>query len=120
MIPGTIILSDQLTASNTDILQGTRLQNAPSNGLLQFRMSSTVATKGTNAYVTTLQLPNGATPINGILVPIADSGGTVGLLDDRTVMQFSFPVAQGGHVVYSVVLTGAGTLTYQVIFVPTR
>ena len=118
MIPGTIILSDQETATNTDILQGTRLQNAPSNGLLTFRMSSTVGTKGTNAFLTTLQLPNGSTPVNGVLVPIADSGGTVGLLDDRTAMQFSFPVAQGGHVVFSIALTGAGTFTWQVVFVP--
>lgn len=117
MIPGTIILSDQEAASNSDILQGTRLQNAPSRGILTFQMTATVAVKGTNAHLVSVQLPNGQNPVNGVLATAGDVT-TEGVLNDRTTVQFSFPVAQGGHVVFSTVLTGVSVLTWRIVFTP--
>ena len=35
---GTIILSDQEAADNSDILQGTRLQTVPAGGFLTFEL----------------------------------------------------------------------------------
>lgn len=119
MIPGTIILGDAEAASNPDILQGTRLQNAPSNGMLTFQMSATVSVPGTNAHLTTIQLPNGTTPLNGVPVP-ANSVATQGILDDRMMLQVTFAVGQGGHAVFSTALTGVSVMTWRVTFTPTR
>ena len=117
-MPGLpIILSDAETATNSDILQGTRLQNAPANGVLTFEMQATVAVPGTNAHLVSIQLPNGSTPMNGVLVS-AGTVTTAGILDDRTYIRVSFPVAQGGHAVFSTSLTGASTLTWRVTFTP--
>lgn len=117
MIPGTIILGDAEDASNTDILQGTRLQNAPSNGVVTFQMSATVSVPGTNAHLASIQLPSGSTPINGVPVP-ANAVTTQGILDDRMMLQVSFPIAQGGHVVFSTALTGVSVMTWRVTFTP--
>ena len=37
---GTIILSGQEAADNTDILQGTRLQTVPRDGILTFELQA--------------------------------------------------------------------------------
>ena len=105
-----IVLSGLLTASNTDILQGTRLQTVK-RGVLTFELSADSA-DGTNNYTTTIQLPNGDTPLNAVLVP---ASGTVGLLDDRNKLQVTFPIrSDGGHPVFSVTETGAASLIYRV------
>jgi len=119
MIPGTIVLGGAEAATNGDMLQGTRLQNAPSNGVVTFQMAATVSVPGTNAHLATIQLPNGSTPLNGVPVP-ANSVTTQGILDDRMMLQVSFPVAQGGHVVFSTALTGVSVMTWRVTFTPVR
>ena len=111
---GIIVQSALISASNTDILQGTRLQTVPRNGILTFELSADLAT-ATNQYTATIQLPNGDTPLNGVLVP---ASGTIGLLDDRNKMQASFPSGQGGHAVFSVTETGTAVLIYRVTFTP--
>jgi len=118
MAYGTIILSDIEAATNSDILQGTRLQNAPSNGILLFQMQATVCVPGTNAHLATIQLPNGFTPMNGVAVPSC-TVATEGILDERTLMMLSAPVGQGGHVVFSTALTGVSVLFWRVTFAPT-
>ena len=110
-----IVVAGQEAASNTDILQGTRLQTVPKNGVLTFELSADLCVDGTNDFAATLQLPNGDTPLNGVLVP---ASGTVGLIDDRNKLQVSFPTGQGGHVVFSVVETGTTVLTWRVTFTP--
>ena len=109
-----IVESALITATTTDILQGTRLQTVPRNGVLTFELSADSA-DGTNNYTATIQLPNGDTPLNGVLVP---ASGTVGLLDDRNKLQATFPTGQGGHAVLSVSETGAASLIYRVTFTP--
>ncbi len=113
---GSIVLSDREAASNTDILQGTRLQTVPSGGYLTFELQADIS-DATNNYVASIQLPDGATPWNSVLVP----GTTVvemGIIDDRQKLAQTFAIAQGGHVVFSVVETGAAILTWRVKFDP--
>ena len=110
-----IVISSQEAASNTDILQGTRLQTVPANGLLTFELSSDLNAAANN-YTASIQLPNGDTPLNGVLIP---ASGTVGMLDDRNKLQVSFRNRQGGHAVFSVVETGTAVLTWRVTFTPT-
>lgn len=116
MTRSIITLSSQEAASNTDILQGGRLQSIPSYGILEFELQASVATP-TNNHAVTIQLPSGANPVNSATVP-ADGTGTVGIIDDRLSLKFRFRVTQGGHCVISTVLTGASTLTWRVTFKP--
>lgn len=111
-----IVQSALLSASSSDILQGTRLQTVPGNGVLTFEISSDLAAAANN-YTSTIQLPNGDTPLNGVLVP---ASGVVGQLDDRNKLVASFMIAQGGHPVFSVTETGTAVLIYRVTFRPNR
>lgn len=111
-----IVVSALLAATTSDILQGTRLQTVPKNGILTFELSADVATAAA-FYTATIQLPNGDTPLDGVIVP---ASGTVGMLDDRNKIQSSFATGQGGHATLSVIETGTALLIYRVTFTPTR
>lgn len=111
-----IVQSALLSASTTDILQGTRLQTVPKNGILTFEISADLAAAANN-YTATIQLPNGDTPLNGVLIP---ASGTVGMLDDRSKLAVRFATGQGGHTTFSVTETGTAVLTYRVTFTPAR
>lgn len=109
-----IVLSGNVTASNTDILQGTRLQTVPANGYLIFEIGASSADT-TNYYTVSIQMPNGDTPLTDVLVP-TNEGTTIGVLDKRTQLRVVVPVRQGGHAVFSCTETGAGTMTYRVTY----
>jgi len=111
-----IVQSALLSATTADVLQGTRLQTVPKNGILTFEISADLAAAANN-FTASIQLPNGDTPLNGVLVP---GSGTVGLLDDRSKLQVSFATGQGGHAVFSVTETGTAVLIYRVTFTPRR
>ncbi len=113
---GLIVLSDREAASNTDILQGTRLQTVPSGGYLTFELQADLS-DATNNYTASIQLPDGATPLNNVLVP-ASGAGTDGVIDEREDLKVTFAIAQGGHVVFSVVESGTAVLTWRVTFTP--
>lgn len=114
---GIIIVSGQETATNTDILQGTRLQNVPSNGVLTFEMQA-ADNVAANNYAASVQLPSGATPLNGVRVPGGLTAGLAGILDERVNLTASFQVAQGGHSVFSVVEVGDTEFDWRVTFTP--
>ena len=109
-----ITLSDVLSADNTDILQGTRLQTVPQGGFLTFEIQSD-ANDATNYYTASIQMPNGDTPLNTVRVPRGDNAGE---LDERKKLMITLPVAQGGHTVFSVDETGTAVLTYRVTYTP--
>lgn len=117
---GVIVLSAVLIASNTDILQGTRLQTVPRGGTLTFMMSASDAIAA-NHYTVSLQLPSGDTPMNGVWVPQGQmTAGIVGVLDDRLMLGFVARVEQGGHPVFSVVETGDTEFFYRIVYKPGR
>lgn len=103
----TIVLSAIETGSNADILQGTRLQTLMAGGILTIIIAAADAIAANN-YVMSLQLPNGKTPLNGVLVPQGQlTAGVVGILDDRLALKFRARIGQGGgHPVFSVVEIG--------------
>ncbi len=109
-----ITLSDVLSADNTDILQGTRLQTVPQGGFLTFEIQSD-ANDASNYYTASIQMPNGDTPLNTVRVPRGDNAGE---LDERKKLMITLPVAQGGHTVFSVDETGTAVLTYRVTYTP--
>lgn len=110
-----IILSSQEVASNTDILQGTRLQSVPSGGTLTFEMQAS-DNDATNNYTASIQMPGGDTPLNLVRVPCGNSTGLPGVIDERTDLQVTLPIQQGGHCVFSCVETGDAELTWRVTF----
>jgi len=114
---GIIVVSEQETGSNADILQGTRLQNVPSNGVLTFEMQASDNIAANN-YTASIQLPSGDTPMNNVLVPGGLTAGLTGILDERVNLTASFQVAQGGHSVFSCVETGDTEFFWRVTFTP--
>lgn len=114
---GIQILSTLLIASTVDILADTILQSAPSNGRITFQMQATDGSAAAH-YVASLQLPGGDAPLQDVWVPAGAVAGLAGVLDDREMLSFQTNISQGGHAVFSVVLTGSAELLYRVIFQP--
>ncbi len=110
---GMIVLSEAIAASNADILQGTRLQTVPAGGYLTFELQASLANL-TNRYEVSIQLPDGSTPMNGVLVP----GATADIIDDRQKLMASFAIAQGGHCVFSMTETGTALAVWRVTYTP--
>jgi hypothetical protein len=112
-----IILSDQEAASNTDILQGTRLQTVPAGGFLTFELQAS-DNDATNNFAVSVQMPGGDTPMNGTRIPCGNSTGLAGVIDERTNLTATFPIQQGGHAVFSCTETGTAELTWRVTYTP--
>jgi len=92
-------------ATNTDILNGTRLNAIPYNGQLTFEFQCNVNTAAAH-FTVTIQEPNGDVPIDAQLVP-GTNPALDGVLDDRQLLRMSFRATQGGH--FNVSLTETGT-----------
>jgi hypothetical protein len=117
-MPGLIVLSDIASASDTDVLQGTRLQTVPRGGFLTFEFQSN-ENDATNYYTVSIQMPNGDTPLNTVRIPAGNGGNdTAGILDDRQKLMITLPVAQGGHSVLSITETGTAVLAWRVTYTP--
>ncbi|GAG35619.1 unnamed protein product, partial [marine sediment metagenome] len=110
---GLIIVAGNAVATTADILQGTRLQTVPAGGYLTFEMQA-LAAGATNFMLATIQLPDGATPLNSVLIP----GATADLLDDRQKLMVTFPIAQGGHCVFTLTEGGTCTCMFRVTYSP--
>ncbi len=114
---GIIVVSSQEAASNTDILQGTRLQTVPSNGELLFEFQAS-DNDATNNYAVSIELPSGDTPMNEVRAPCGNSTGLAGVIDNRTSLLAGFNVGQGGHSTFSCTETGSAELSWRVVFTP--
>lgn len=111
-----ILESAVLTASDTDILNGTRLNSIPYNGTLTLDVQANVNTAAAN-FVLTVQEPDGDVPIDAQLVP-GTNPALDGVLDDRQLFRFSMPVRQGGHVNISLVETGTAICMWRAVLRP--
>ncbi len=110
-----IIVSNQEAASNTDILQGTRLQTiGPGVVTVELQSSDNDAT---NNYTASMELANGKTPMNATRVPSGNSTGLAGVIDDRTALKVTagISIQDGpGHLVLSCIESGSAELTWRV------
>ena len=113
---GVIVLSDTENTSNTDILQGTRLQTVPAGGFLTFEMQAET-NNSTNNMAASIQMPNGDTPLNSVRVP-GSNPALDGVIDDRQKLMITLPIAQGGHTVFSVAETGDTAMAWRVTYTP--
>lgn len=94
-----------ITATNTDVLNGTRLNAIPYPGTLILQFSCNLA-NATNSWALTIQLPDGDVPVDSQILS-GTNPALDGVLDTRTLMQFSYRATQGGH--FTVSLTESGT-----------
>jgi len=109
-----ITVTGNEAATNLNVLQGTRLQTVPKNGILAFEIQASL-NDGTNGFLAAIQLPDGTVPITGMNVP---GGGlaTGGELDSRLAYRATFAIAQGGHCVLDFTEVGTAILTWRVTF----
>lgn len=111
----TIIVAGLEAASNTNILQGTRLQTVPKTGVLTFELQASDS-DATNFYTVTIQMPGGDTPLNVVRIPCGNSTGLAGVIDSRVDLQASFVISQGGHCVFSCVETGDAEMVWRITY----
>jgi len=111
----TIIVTGFEAATNADVLQGTRLQTVPSNGILAFEVQA-ADNVAANNYSMSIELPDGSTPANGVLVPGSLTAGLAGIIDSRVAFRAAFGVGQGGHCVFSLTETGDTEVFWRVVF----
>jgi len=113
---GPIILSSLESATNADILQGTRLQTVPAGGVLTFELQASV-NENSNNFAVSVQMPNGDTPLNSVRVP-GGNPALGGVIDERQNLTVSFPIMQGGHCVFSCTETGTASMAWRVTYTP--
>lgn len=108
----------QEASDNPDVLNGTRLLTlGPGTVMVECQADKYDAT---DAMAISLQMPNGATPWNGVPVPAGNDGvGLPGVIDDRTALIGTFIITPGdeGHMVLGFSQVGAGIATWRVTHV---
>ncbi len=108
-----ILVSGVENATNTNLLANTRLETIPAGTRqLHFRCSASV-NDITNQMALTIELPNGAIPVDGQVV-MANGDLATGVLDERTLMQWTWPAIIGGRYILSIVETGTAFFTWLV------
>ena len=101
-----ILLTGLEVATNTNLLANSRLETIPAgSAFLHFRCSVDSA-DSTNQIALTIELPNGLIPVDGQICP-ANGDGAIGVLDERTLLQWTWPAVVGGRFLISIVETGA-------------
>jgi len=105
-----------ITATNTDILNGTRLNAIPYNGSLTLDFLADLS-NATNNFALTIQLPNGDVPVDSQQVPGANPS-LGGVLDERQLLRFTFRATQGGHYTVNLTETGAAIGTWRAVLKP--
>lgn len=105
-----------ITATDADILAGTRLNAIPYGGTLTLEFQADLS-NATNNFALTIQLPDGDVPVDAQQVPgVNPSLG--GVLDERTLLRFAFAATQGGHFNISLTETGAAIATWRAVLSP--
>ena len=106
-----IFITGNEAGSNSNLLSGTRLETIPAGAaFLHFRCSADL-NDAANNYALTIELPLGTIPVDGQRVP-ANAQGADGVLDERTLLQWTWPALPGGRFILSVVETGTAVFTW--------
>ncbi len=108
-----IMITGVEAASNTNLLANSRIETIPNGARqLHFRCQASLA-DASNSYALTIELPSGLIPVDGQIV-MADNPALGGVLDERTLMQWTWPAVVGGRFIISVVETGTAVFTWLV------
>ncbi len=111
-----IFESQNILATNLDVLSVGRLNSIPYNGSLTLRFLADLGTAAAQ-YALTIQLPNGEVPVDAQVVPASSSGADM-VMDERELLQFTFNAGQGGHFIVSLTETGTAVCCFQAILRP--
>lgn len=112
-----ITLTGLLAATDTDVLNNTRLQTAPQGGIMTLECNADL-NDATNRYLLSVSLPDGSTPFEAINVP-GTNPALGGVIDAYQKLSADFPIAQGGHLVVNFTEVGAAILSFRITFTPT-
>lgn len=106
-----ILVTGNEVASNTNLLSGSRLETIPAYArFLHFRCSADL-NDASNNYSLTIELPNGVIPVDGQRVP-ATNPALAGVLDERTLLQWTWAAIPGGRFIISITETGTAVFTW--------
>lgn len=108
--------SNIVSATNTDLLSGGRLNSIPYNGKLTLEFLANLA-DATNYWTLTIQKPDGDVPIDAQLVP-GGNPSLAGVLDDRQLLRMTFNATQGGHFTVSLTESGTAICMYRAVLSP--
>lgn len=103
------------SATAADVLQATRLQTVPANGILLVELICG-DNDATNFFTAALQLPAGDVPFTGMRVPGSGTANLAGVMDSRLSYKGSFPIAQGGHAVLDLTETATAVCFWRVTY----
>jgi len=115
-----IYLGATIVATDSDILNNTRLSSIPYSGANLTLLVQANLNNATNNFVMTVQLPDGSVPIDGqpVLAGQEVEGALGGQLDNNHMMKFTWAAPQGGHFTIAFTETGAAVLTWAVALRP--
>ncbi len=105
-----------IAATNTDVLSGGRLNAIPYGGQITFQFLADLG-DAANFYTLTIQLPSGEVPVDGQVVSASSSAADM-VLDNREILQFTFPAGQGGHFTVSLTETGTAVCAFVAVLRP--
>ncbi len=106
-----ILITGLEAATNTNLFANSRLETIPAgSSFLHFRCSANLGVAA-NQFAITIELPNGLIPVDGQFVP-ANGDAVAGVLDERTLLQWTWPAVVGGRFVISIVETGTALFTW--------
>lgn len=114
-----IYLTGFEAASNTDVLNNTRLTSLPYPGNITIQALANL-NNATNGYTITIQLPDGSVPVDSQRVSAGQEveGALGGQLDDRLLDQWTFPGINGGHFTIAFTESGTAVVTWRVVLRP--
>jgi len=105
-----------ISATNTDLLAGGRLNAIPYGGSLTLQFLADLG-DASNFYTLTIQLPNGEVPVDAQIVVASASGVDMDMKADE-LMSFTFNAGQGGHFTVSLTETGTTTCAFRAVLRP--
>lgn len=101
---GSITVSGFEAATNTDVLNGTRLVTV---GVGKIKVEMIAADNvAANSYTASLTLPDGDAPLLDVLVPGGLTAGLAGVMDERLALIGIYDITKDGHVTLSFTETG--------------
>jgi len=105
----------RLSATTADVLAApSRLAAIPYNGMLIIEMQAQQS-DGTNQFAVTIQLPDGSTPLEGVVIPDGAVDGALNA-DDKYVV--SVPATAGGHILITATESGTAILMMRCTLMP--
>ncbi len=110
-----IVETFRLAATDLDVLAApSRLAALPYNGTLIIEMQAQQS-DGTNQFVVTIQLPDGSTPLDSVIIPDGATDGAINA-DDKYVV--AVPATMGGHILIQATESGTAILMMRVTLMP--